>query len=306
MSAAPTYPQVARSQPSANERLKWLEINGSRLAYIEQGNGEPVLFVHGGISDLRTWKHQIPVFAERFRAVAYSLRYAWPNPDIPDGVDDQLLPHADDLIKLIQKLEISPVHLVGNSWGGFICLVATQREPQLVRSLTVEEPNAVPLLMSTPPKPAELVKVLATRPATAAVMVGLVATVIVPSSRAFRKGDSSAAVRRFAEFVLGRDGYAELPEGRKQQMIENSRCLAAQLLGAGFPNFTADEVRLISTPTLLVTGEKSPRIFSLITNRLQERLPSSERAQIPEASHLMHEQNPQVFNRVVMDFVSRH
>lgn len=69
-SVAPTYPQVARSQPSASEPLKWLDINGIRLVYVEQGSGEPVLFVHGGISDLRTWKHQILVFAERFRAIA--------------------------------------------------------------------------------------------------------------------------------------------------------------------------------------------------------------------------------------------
>jgi pimeloyl-ACP methyl ester carboxylesterase len=39
---------------------KTVTVNGTTLAYREQGEGEPVVFVHGGISDLRTWEQQLP------------------------------------------------------------------------------------------------------------------------------------------------------------------------------------------------------------------------------------------------------
>jgi hypothetical protein len=69
-------------------------VDGATLAYLEQGEGEPVVFVHGSASDLRTWEQQIPAIAESHRAIAYSRRYARPNEDIPPGLDDQMSPRV--------------------------------------------------------------------------------------------------------------------------------------------------------------------------------------------------------------------
>jgi pimeloyl-ACP methyl ester carboxylesterase len=50
------------------------------LAYVEQGRGAPVVLVHGGgPTDLRTWGQQLEAFAERFRVIACSQRYHYPN-----------------------------------------------------------------------------------------------------------------------------------------------------------------------------------------------------------------------------------
>lgn len=97
--------------------------NGAALAYLERGQGRGVVFVHGGYSDLRTWLPQLDAFAERYRTVAYSRRYARPNEDIPEGWDDQMVPHVEDLISMLRSLDLAPAHLVGNSWGAFICLL---------------------------------------------------------------------------------------------------------------------------------------------------------------------------------------
>lgn len=67
----------------AVEGIKLVSVNGAILAYVEKGRGEPVIFVHGGYSDLRTWLTQIPAFAQEYRAITYSRRYARPNEDIP-------------------------------------------------------------------------------------------------------------------------------------------------------------------------------------------------------------------------------
>ena len=133
-------------------QYKTVIVNGCELAYVAQGSGEPVIFVHGSISDLRIWDKQMAAFAENHRAIAYSRRYAWPNTEIPDGVDDLVPQHVDDLAQLIKKLDAAPAHLVGNSRGGFICLLAALSYPALVRTITVEEPPVIPLFVSTPPQ----------------------------------------------------------------------------------------------------------------------------------------------------------
>jgi pimeloyl-ACP methyl ester carboxylesterase len=55
-----------------------LAIGGYEFQIVEEGHGQPVLFVHGSVSDHRTWQPQVGAFAARFRAVAYSRRYHWP------------------------------------------------------------------------------------------------------------------------------------------------------------------------------------------------------------------------------------
>jgi pimeloyl-ACP methyl ester carboxylesterase len=299
---APVRAAVARRSAD----YKTVSVNGCELAYVDRGSGDAVAFVHGGISDLRIWERQMAAFSENHRAVAYSRRYAWPNIDIPDGVDDQMLPHVEDLAALLGALDLKPAHVVGNSWGGFICLLTALRHPELVRSLTVEEPPVLPLFLSTPPKPRELLKVLLTRPRTCVALVGFMARGFAPSISALKKGDLEGSVAIFARAVLGADVYESLPADVKAQMLANAGTHRAQFLGAGFPTFTDDDAHRITTPTLLVTGEKSPAFMLRLTDRLEELLPNTERVSIPNASHVMHYQNPGALNGAVLDFIARH
>jgi pimeloyl-ACP methyl ester carboxylesterase len=51
-----------------------IEVNNTSLAIQERGRGDPVVFVHGAVSDLRTWSSQLAAVGVRHRAVAYSCR----------------------------------------------------------------------------------------------------------------------------------------------------------------------------------------------------------------------------------------
>jgi pimeloyl-ACP methyl ester carboxylesterase len=285
---------------------KTITINRMELAYVERGSGDAVIFVHGGISDLRIWEKQMASFSESHRAIAYSRRYAWPNSDVPDGVDDQIWPHADDLAELIRKLDAAPAHLVGNSWGAFVCLLTALRYPDLVRTITVEEPPVLPLYISNQPKPQELLKLFLTRPRTATALTRFFATAMGPAIKALKKGDLDGGVRVFARGVLGADVYEGLPADVKEAMRANGKALSSQLLGAGFPAFMENDVRRIETPTLLVTGEKSPALLHRMTDRLQELLPKAQRVDISGASHLMHYEQPVMVNAAVLDFIAGH
>ena len=146
------------------EGVRTAAVGGIALAYREQGDGEPVVFVHGSASDLCSWEQQLPAIGASYRAITYSRRYARPNPDIEPGADDQMLPHVDDLAGLLRVLDARPAHLVGHSWGAFICLLAAIRHPELVRSLVLAEPPVLSLYISTPPHARELIPLLARRP----------------------------------------------------------------------------------------------------------------------------------------------
>jgi pimeloyl-ACP methyl ester carboxylesterase len=281
-------------------------VNGTTLTYREQGEGEPVVFVHGTASDLRAWEQQLPVVGRSRRAIAYSRRFARPNEDIAPEADDQMLPHVEDLVAFLRAIDAAPAHLVGNSWGAFISLLTAVRHPDLVRTLVLEEPPVLSLFVSTPPRPSELLRLFVTRPRTAIAILKFGAGTIGPAQKAFERGEDDEAMRIFGHGVLGKEPFERLPEARKEQMRENLNSARAQLLGAGFPPLGDDDVRNIRVPVLLLTGELSPSVLLRLTDRLEELLPIVERVAISGASHAMHEENAPAVNEAVVGFLAQH
>jgi pimeloyl-ACP methyl ester carboxylesterase len=106
--------------------------------------------------------------------------------------------------------------------------------------------------------------------------------------------------------VLGKDTYERLPDERRQQARENLNTLRAQLLGAGFPPLSEDDVRGVRAPTLLMTGDRSPAVLLRLTERLEQLLPNAERIEIVDASHAMQEEKPTAVNAAILGFLTRH
>ncbi len=283
-----------------------MRVGDVALAYEEVGEGEPVVFVHGSASDLRTWEAQMTPVGAKFRAIRYSRRYARPNPDIEPGVDDRMLPHVEDIVSFLRAMDACPAHLVGHSWGGFIALLAAIHHPEIVRSLVLMEPPVLPLFVSTPPRPAELLRLLLRRPAAAMAVVKFGATAFAPAKKAFRRGADREAIRAFGCGVLGKRTYERLSAERMQQVWENRGADRAQILGEGFPPLGDGEVAGVEAPVLLLVGQGSPPLMRHLANRLDELLPQSERIEIANASHIMQEDNPDMVNRSILHFLSRH
>ena len=150
---------------------------------------------------------------------------------------------------------------MGHSYGGFLCLLLAIREPALVRTLVVAEPPVVTLFVSDPPKPAELLRLLFTRPRTAAAIVKFGALGVGPATKAFRRGDVEKGVEIFGGAVFGSGGFAGLPDERRSQVLDNLTNVRAEILGSGFAPLAADELRGLGVPTLLLTGERSIPLF---------------------------------------------
>jgi non-heme chloroperoxidase len=283
-----------------------IEVSGTRLEYAEQGTGQPIVFVHGVLNDLRSWKDQMEVFGSHYRAVALSCRHHHPNEAIPDDATLPLDTLVEDLAAFLRALDLAPAHLVGASSGGFACLLLAHRKPGLVRTLVLAEPPVLPVLgVSVPPKPHQILKLLVRSPKAAMAVIQFGARGIGPASRAFKRGDDEQGLQIFTTAVLGRKAGANLTQFMRQQIHDNVKPFKARLR-AGFPPFSETDARSINVPTLLVTGEDSAPVLHRITDKLQRLMPRVERLDIRNASHLMYEENSQVFNSAVLAFLARH
>lgn len=283
--------------------MKPLVLNGTSLACRESGQGEPMVLVHANLSDLRSWDPIEPLLARHCRVVNYSRRFAHPNAPIEAGGDDALPVHAEDLVAVIERLALGKVHLVGNSAGAFVCLLVARARPDLVQSLTLEEPPVVSMfLQALPPKPGELFRLLLSSPAALAAFLRFGAGTIAPATALFRKGQDDAGLEVFARGVLGEAAYAKASAARRQQMRDNLMPHRAALLGSGLPVFTPADAAAIRVPTQLLRGSNTPGFQRRINQRLAALIPGAVDVCVPNASHLVHEDNPEAVARAILGF----
>jgi pimeloyl-ACP methyl ester carboxylesterase len=134
---------------AAAGEVERFELKGTQLAYVEAGRGAPVVLVHGGLQDYRLWQAHLAAFAERYHPIAYSRRNHFPNAVSADGVSDAMGDvHGDDLAGLIEGLGVGRVHVVAHSGGALAALFFASRHPELIRTLSVNEPPATALLLN--------------------------------------------------------------------------------------------------------------------------------------------------------------
>lgn len=270
----------------------------------EAGKGDHAVFVHGSTSDHRTWESQLKKFGEQYHALAYSRRYHWPNTGIAEGEDYAMLQHVGDLEALLNKLGGAPVHLIGHSYGAFVCLLLAMKNPQLIRSLVLAEPPVISLYLHNNSGPLQLARLLIKYPRTGAALLQFMAKGLIPAVRAAKNGNLEKSIARMGKATLGKKTFYDLSHARMEQVRDNM--IAAELLGSGFPPLDAEKVRQLHVPVLLVYGERSPRMFYHLQNRLFDLLPNASQVVIENASHIMHEDNPANYNFSVGNFLEKH
>jgi len=261
-------------------------VRGTELHFTERGTGVPVVFVHGSLGSLENWRLQIDAFATRFRVIAYSRRYHPPNSPRPDGQAYALDLHADDLIALIEALGLERVHLVGSSYGAYVALRVTLERPDLVRSLVLVEPPILPWLARTPEGDS--------------LRRAFDAGVLDQVRRALARGDSVDAVRRCVEGVGARPASGLLAAAAALRL--ELRADPAVYM----PALSCPDVSRIRNSVLLVNGERSPRMFHLVTEELARCLAAEEVVTIPGAGHTSYLDNPASFNAAVFGFLMRN
>jgi len=286
------------------ENASTLSINHTSLAFYEAGQGQPLVLVHGGVSDMCTWSNQIPVFSESYRTIAYSRRFHRPNAPIPFDAPDPIQAHVDDLACLIEMRGDEAAHIVGHSWGGLITLMLALQRPEFLRSAVLIEPPVISMHVNIPPRLSQMARLFLRSPRLAIAIAKLGGSVLAQAEKAFRRGDDRAAIERFGRGVLGNHRFDELSDARYQQVWDNRGTDRAQALYKGFPDLSRASLKKVAIPVLLVAGSDSPSIFRLLIDDLSHRLPLATKKVIAGASHLVHEDAPAALNEVVLSHLS--
>jgi hypothetical protein len=92
-----------------------ITVNGTEMAYVEDGKGETFVFVHGAAGDWRSYDDLRPYIAQKYRYVAPSRRYHWPNAWTDDGENYTMAQNVEDVAAFIRALDVGKVHLFGGS-----------------------------------------------------------------------------------------------------------------------------------------------------------------------------------------------
>jgi pimeloyl-ACP methyl ester carboxylesterase len=281
------------------KNLKNIEINGRQLHYVEQGEDgqQPVIiFVHGGLDDYRCWQFQTDYFSSKYRTISYSRRFAYPNKWIGNVLRDNTIEdNAKDLSELIRKLELAPAHLVGASYGAFITLYCASRNPELVKTMVLNEPPILSFLARSHLRDdIELLQRVRNH-------------VQSPTEDAFKRGDFKKAAQTFIDRVMDMENFFDqLPEEDKQYLMDNAKSLEGEFDPVMPSSFTFEDIKQITTiPTLIVKGELSPKWLLRIADILSDNMPNTEEIIIPNRSH-DNVKFSNIFSSRVMEFFARH
>lgn len=275
--------------------FKHIQAGDVSLAYVERGQGVPLVLLHGsGPTDLRTWGQQIEPFAEHYRVIAYSRRYHYPNTWIDD--DSAVLStfvHANDLAALITALQLGRVHLVGFSYGADIALRFAVEHPELLRTLVVGEPGLNSWLVTLP---------------GGASLFAESAGALQAAKTEVQNGNFERSLQLFMDVVMGIGAFDQIPLALYERLMANVRLIGYEQteISESVTDITRAEAATIRTPTLMLTGDKSPEAFWLVSQELARWIPHAEQAQITGASHLLHVMNPTDYNTAVLKFLAGH
>ena len=108
--------------------------NGIKTNYLEEGNGKPVVFIHGsgpGVTAYANWRLVMPGLAPHYRVLAPDM-VGFGYTERPDGVTYNVQTWADQVIGFMDALSVQTASLVGNSFGGAIALRLVTQHPERV------------------------------------------------------------------------------------------------------------------------------------------------------------------------------
>ncbi|KIY04213.1 uncharacterized protein Z520_00906 [Fonsecaea multimorphosa CBS 102226] len=288
--------------------LSQVEVNGVKLAYRESGEGEPLVLVHGHLSDHRSWTPIEANLAAHFHVYNYSRRFAWPNEPIQDGEPQSWEQDALDLAGFIEALGIAPAHVLGNSSGATITIWLARQRPQLFKTLLLEEPPLITLFLpSLPPSPLSVLSFLLWHPISFWPVMTFGATTVSPAAAYSKKGDYERAISTFGKGVLGPKFWprALADVDRKRQIDDNAKVLCHFLRYNSMPKFDVPDAREIQVPTLVITGIEGPWSQQCIDAELIRVCGAKRKKEvkIEGAGHAVHEDNPEQVAREVVRFV---
>jgi 3-oxoadipate enol-lactonase len=252
-----------------------------RLRFRDEGEGMPVVFIHGWTVDLDVWTPQAENLSGSMRVIRLDRRGFGLSQGTPSVASD-----FEDLGTLLDRLEIQRASLVGTSQGARVALAFAMRLPDRVMALVLDGP------------PDE-----------------------VGAQDATGEGDFSVDEFRQLVLDGGADAFRRVWRAHPLMKLHTSDAKSHALLDAMLARYPARELlapgstpsppvgapslEQFRKPVLVVNGEFDTRARLQAGERLRESLPLAERILISDAGHLPNLDNPVVYNQAILAFLRR-
>jgi len=258
--------------------VQHVEVDGLRIAYQREGEGPPVVFLHGFFGDHRVWRRQFEL-ANQYTVVAWDAPGCGGSSVPPPTF--RMPDYADTLAKFVRTLGLGRPHVVGNSFGGTLALELAVKHPAISRSV-VSADSYAGWSGSFPPE------VVAQR------LSQSLPDLELPTERVVAKWIPGFVTTSAPTSVTDelRAIISDFNPGGMRVMI---RALAEADL--------RDALHSIAVPTLLIWGDKDARSPLTVAQDLCARIPGSRLVVIEGAGHLSHVEAPERFNTEVRSFL---
>ncbi|MGD9811571.1 MAG: alpha/beta fold hydrolase [Sphingobium sp.] len=256
----------------------YVDVGDATLYYRDMGvDGPPVLFLHPATGCVLSWAFQEPAFAKAgLRMISYSRRTHYGSRS-----DGETGPDKDfsDLERFADKLKLDRFHLVGIAAGGFQVAQYALKHPARLHSLSI---------------------------------ICSLGGISDPAFQATTAAMLAGGMRNMPEYMreLGPSFRAASPEGvaawnaiehvaRNEEGANRGPRRSFQFLGW-------DDLEKIKTPALLGTGEADMYMPPSRLRQFASHMPHAEQVVFSESGHAPFWEQPMAFNRVMIDFLSRH
>jgi len=268
----PMIPVPIPEQVPAKEGMA--KLPGTRLGYWDTGGaGEPIVLLHPASGSALIWLYQQPVFAKAgYRVIAYSRRNYY-NSDLAPA--DNPGTASGDLQNMIEFLRLEKFHLVSSAAGGSVAADYALSHPERLLSLTVSSNNL-------------------------AAANGYIAE----AAAKIRTKEWDDLPRWFRE--LGPSYRAANPAGIQKWIELNHKSETGKGARQKLVNVVSPEkLETLKVRTLLMTGAADMFTSPSIMRMIARHVPDNEIVIAPECGHSIYWEQPEFFNRTVLEFIGR-
>lgn len=260
--------------------------NGIEIYYESTGEGFPLVLAHEFAGDFRSWEPQARFFSRRYRVITYNAR-GYPPTDTPTDEAAYSQDNAvEDLRGLLEYLDIEKAHIGGLSMGGTLALNFGLAYPHMAKSLIVAAAGSGSTDVD------EWRAGVAERSRN-------METQGMAAMDDYSQGEARVQLRR-----KDPRGYREFADQFLAHSHIGSALTFRGVQGKRPPVFALEaKMRALAVPTLIMLGDEDepciePSIF------MKRCIPSSGLVMFPQAGHAINLEDPDLFNRSVLDFLT--
>lgn len=270
---------TAASAQSGTATRRLVEVReGVKLFVVDQGQGEPVLMLHGGFMDSSMWDGEAKALEGRYRVIRYDMRGYGRSPASPAPY----LP-ADDMAALLDHLKIPKAHVVGISMGGGLAVDFALAHPARVGSLLLAEPGVSGWRWSSD-----------------------VNSTMQAVMTANKERGRDAAIETFLKQPVFASAAGK-PEAMAAIRAQLQRNFSLEPSGARQPSTPAiDRLVEIAVPTLVLIAEAGGPDARLIGERFQRDVRGAQVVAVKGTGHMINLEVPDTFRRHLEAFLTRH